>query len=429
MEEAQEISAFLARGKDHRSSFEEKLFAKSRLIAMTKACVRVGSLHAAPPQWLRYVPPGTTPVMPKKGTSCDSPATFSARAGAWVDGRMVVRCRSMQALYLRSHWYCFRAAGGIWSSSMNRAALRQPQPSEKVTWIPGTTLLLAEKHVGVFPHVLRDLTFANRLLALKNFSIDRVFFGDWRDRLQEWSQHALRAVLGERMCRRIIFSRPAGVSVHPSRLAISNRTLPADNAVWCFEGLVTKYLTYSSDERDVARLREAVYAYCRVPQDKEPSYLLVESRSREPWDRATTRRWANLQEMLDVLRPWAATHRMSVRVVTFSDLSFCGQVHVVSSARVFLGVHGAGLTNSVFMRDGQLLIEILRRSWSYEQEGLAYQPLRLMSNQPYLAIRAVDSTCASENFAREKGNWKFRPKCLSLVNVSRLAAELRHLVP
>lgn len=49
------------------------------------------------------------------------------------------------------------------------------------------------------------------------------------------------------------------------------------------------------------------------------------------------------------------------RVVKFEDYSFEDQVNIMSSCKIFVGMHGAGLSNMMFMPPGGVVIELVAR--------------------------------------------------------------------
>ena len=66
-----------------------------------------------------------------------------------------------------------------------------------------------------------------------------------------------------------------------------------------------------------------------------------------------TRRVANMDAIAPVLR------RHGIEVVSCDGRSFDDQVSLFSSARLVIGVHGAGLTNAIFMPEGSSLVEVV----------------------------------------------------------------------
>lgn len=74
-------------------------------------------------------------------------------------------------------------------------------------------------------------------------------------------------------------------------------------------------------------------------------------------DRKHSRRLQNQQALFKALR--ARVPHTSVRLVDFAALSFRDQVWEARRADVLVGIHGAGLTHAIWMRDGaRAIVEI-----------------------------------------------------------------------
>lgn len=101
---------------------------------------------------------------------------------------------------------------------------------------------------------------------------------------------------------------------------------------------------------DIQGVREYFHDLFDVSGAPEESRLIYISRSR-----ASHRRIANELPLSDSLRG------IGFQVVYAEELSFREQVELFSDAKVVVSVHGAGLSNSVFMRPGGTVIEIAQR--------------------------------------------------------------------
>ena len=71
--------------------------------------------------------------------------------------------------------------------------------------------------------------------------------------------------------------------------------------------------------------------------------------------RARGRRVLNEECIFDLLG------RYGGRIVNFEDYSFEDQVKIMSSCKIFVGIHGAGLSNMMFMPPGGVVIELVAR--------------------------------------------------------------------
>ena len=106
------------------------------------------------------------------------------------------------------------------------------------------------------------------------------------------------------------------------------------------------------------------------------------------------------------------------RVVVFSELDYCGQVRACSSARVLIGVHGQGLSNSIFLREEAVVVELTTPKVKVVA-GYGNQPLA-----EALGMRYAEGRLAEGPDEKRCGitNWKIDPTCPSYVNVSKLRA-------
>jgi capsular polysaccharide biosynthesis protein len=71
--------------------------------------------------------------------------------------------------------------------------------------------------------------------------------------------------------------------------------------------------------------------------------------------------------------------------VYFEQLSFLEQISLMRETTVFLGVHGAGMTNMLFLQDGAKVIELLNEGYG----DLCYFRLASCLGLPYYFIPCV----------------------------------------
>lgn len=88
-----------------------------------------------------------------------------------------------------------------------------------------------------------------------------------------------------------------------------------------------------------------------VPVITKPHVRIYASRSR-----ANCRKVANESELLDLLRKY------SFEVIYFEDYTFIEQVEIMRSVNIIIGLHGANLTNMLFMQKGTTVIELINSS-------------------------------------------------------------------
>lgn len=105
--------------------------------------------------------------------------------------------------------------------------------------------------------------------------------------------------------------------------------------------------------------------------------------------RTGRRRFHNEAELEQVLHHGLLSlspppHRLTFLSVDFSTLSFREQMIVSSKARVMIGMHGAGLTNAIYMNPPQAaLVEIFPFNYSRN----TYEALSKLSNISYIPIK------------------------------------------
>ena len=113
----------------------------------------------------------------------------------------------------------------------------------------------------------------------------------------------------------------------------------------------TRFAT--TDPRLLKRMKEVIFQNIRLSADEPASEIVYVSRRK-----ARGRRVLNEPELL------ASIADLGVREVAFEDLSFVEQVRLMAKTRLLIGIHGAGLTNLMFMPTGGSVIELLPKRHS-----------------------------------------------------------------
>ncbi|WP_460501777.1 glycosyltransferase family 61 protein, partial [Hymenobacter agri] len=100
----------------------------------------------------------------------------------------------------------------------------------------------------------------------------------------------------------------------------------------------------------VREVREAVMQHLRGSLDpaRRATRRLYVSRSRQSWRQLT-----NEPEVVAVLQ------RYGFETIYFEEMSFAEQVRTMYEAAVFIGIHGANMTNILFMTPGTHAIEMM----------------------------------------------------------------------
>ncbi|KAI9730481.1 MAG: hypothetical protein M1818_008176 [Claussenomyces sp. TS43310] len=74
-------------------------------------------------------------------------------------------------------------------------------------------------------------------------------------------------------------------------------------------------------------------------------------------DRKESRRLIDCQSFLEELK--AKLPHLKIQIIDFATISFAEQLRIVRETDVLVGVHGAGLTHGMFLREGSVIVEIL----------------------------------------------------------------------
>lgn len=204
---------------------------------------------------------------------------------------------------------------------------------------------------------------------------------------------------------------------------MSNRTLAFPSRHVCFEAVAHKYNIYPMDGADHAAMRAKAYAYCRIDPSRKPRTLLIESRAHDPWERTVPRRIVNLEQLRRDLSRVAQELNLTVRAATFGDLDYCGQAHVVAGSAILVGVHGQGLSNTIFQRPGALTVELFHPWYGDRPDG--HNTLAIAAGKLYVAAPFALSTCGQGTTYQDMQRWKFDKRCGTVVDGKALVQLLR----
>ncbi|RYE20270.1 MAG: glycosyltransferase family 61 protein [Sphingobacteriaceae bacterium] len=123
------------------------------------------------------------------------------------------------------------------------------------------------------------------------------------------------------------------------------------------------------------------------PVATKPFKFIYASRSR-----AKTRRLKNEDAIGDILKKYGFT------VVYFEEVSFLEQIALMQETKILVGVHGANLTNSLFMQPGCILIELLNQ----DHPNLVYYHMASSLGLPYFSIPCVAEKVVAQDGATAK---------------------------
>ena len=377
--------------------------------------------------------------------------------GAWLeagelatlpDGGASIPCAVLQQRRLRRHDYCLPAA-----------RFDHAPPSETL-WVRGLALIGNELHISNFHHFNRDsLFFARSISRLgENASsrISQIVIVDGSD-VNGWSTNHARAMLGTLLSRTVFQPKSSGKALQQNKRDLSTATLlpaspssssssgffrnvfasnnpsPAAPKYVCYESALEKLVTWPADRDDLAFVRQRAYEYCGVATaaEKKPArasdctkslfsrcerLLVLILRGFPPDSPSTARQIANPSDVQKALGEYARTIGLTLHVTSFSGMTYCEQVRLVSAARILVGVHGQGITNGQFMADDGLVVELFHggsRPYWTKFDNVGHQPLFLSGGRPYVAAPYAESSCSMMQ-------WKHTPSCKSHINATRL---------
>jgi len=323
---------------------------------------------------------------------------------------------------LGSHKYCTTIKKGKLSS----------YESER---IKGLSILLSEAHgSGNIGHSVRDLLFLARILRLRDHPFmltpRHVIIRDplKTDKIYQYRRTAVHALT-------------SGIIPVEDLHFLNMRNKSeeylgswARDGARCLDLIVQKVLTWPGDSFDAEFYRQRAVEFCGLDARSLPSKLCIEVHDR-------TREWANVSELSKYLLGHHAMPQLEgLIVVNFAKQSYCDQIRIMRSCRIFVAHHGAAVAgNGVFMSNNSLIIEI---SGSHDKKtGDALSPLGKTSiNQAlfqsigsnYLGARVAYATVRGGANKRCPYDYSNNAQCVLRVEYESLGVvldEVRHFFP
>jgi hypothetical protein len=135
------------------------------------------------------------------------------------------------------------------------------------------------------------------------------------------------------------------------------------NLSWSFLCVDAAVFQCSPDHRDLNNLRSRFHARLRLPQLTRQKMLVYSQRCAQVRDpniadgNPHVRFLSNDTELCDELRKLSRSLGYDFAIHNGRE-NFRAQVQLASNAAVWVGLHGAGLANALFMREGSLLLEL-----------------------------------------------------------------------
>lgn len=104
----------------------------------------------------------------------------------------------------------------------------------------------------------------------------------------------------------------------------------------------------TTDPTLLIRVKRLLYENIGISEDPNPQKIVYVSRLK-----ARGRRIIDEENLLNALG------RENLEVICFEDFSFADQIRIMSNTKCLISIHGAALTNMLFMPPGGVVIEIL----------------------------------------------------------------------
>ena len=223
--------------------------------------------------------------------------------------------------------------------------------------ITGTTVLYASKYPSHITHVLEGAGSLQLAISRMNTdpcnasdptcfgSVTRfVFMGG---RVGSWHENMLRVMIGD-VEKKVKFQANGDIS-----------------SPECFEKVIVPGFYYSifPDTESTEPFQDTVKTYvernANVSYTNTPRKILLSFRS----SKRSIKDWPLLVGFIknltaDVNKRNEGRNPILVEEIEFGSLPFEGQVSAVATANILMGLHGADLTNIMFMRRGSVLIEL-----------------------------------------------------------------------
>ena len=133
-----------------------------------------------------------------------------------------------------------------------------------------------------------------------------------------------------------------------------------------------------------------------------------------------TSRCRHIVNLLDLSEAISSLN-LSQRLIHFENMSFAEQVSSMRSTRVLISIHGAGLSNIIFLQPGSTLIELMHPLL----RAPFYRFLSFYSSLNYILIRDVKSLSDSCSIQRTAWSPYIQPNLI--VNVTTILTTITNL--
>jgi len=170
--------------------------------------------------------------------------------------------------------------------------------------------------------------------------------------------------------------------------------VPQDHQVFAKKLMLpqTRKWTSSFEEKSIQKVRELLMkiAQDKLPDTKFPEKIYLTRKNRG------NRCAENEEEVMQLLT------KEGFEAITFEDYSIWEQIKMMSEATHFISIHGAGLTNLIFLKDGANVLELVNRQYAKKEYTFPFWKLAQTVNVRY-TIQLCDAVNQSGNLGYGKG--------------------------
>jgi len=127
---------------------------------------------------------------------------------------------------------------------------------------------------------------------------------------------------------------------------------PARKRLLCFEVAVQRWRPWAGDANSVQSFRAKALARCGLADRGLQRKMVLIRRD------SLSRRWRDEGEVVSGLQALAKALGFSLYAANLGHLNPCAQVEAIHDAMLLLAVHGADLTNMIFLPQGAAVVEV-----------------------------------------------------------------------
>ncbi|CAL1135720.1 unnamed protein product, partial [Cladocopium goreaui] len=139
---------------------------------------------------------------------------------------------------------------------------------------------------------------------------------------------------------------------HFPALATWNAGEPSLDHPVCFEVLLQRWRPWAGDVQEIQSFRQSAMKRCKIPDDGMQKKILLLKRE------SFSRRWKDEAQVIAHFKALAVSVGATFVTANLGRLTPCEQVGVLHNVMLMVGVHGADLTNMIFLPAKAAVLEI-----------------------------------------------------------------------